>query len=77
MKLQELNASNLLEAIANRSLGLEPIIDGDIYIINDTNKTIFHLYDDRGLDIAAPYCVLEIGQACTKKRPAWKRQSRP
>ncbi|ANY65934.1 hypothetical protein BBD42_05240 [Paenibacillus sp. BIHB 4019] len=53
MKLQNLNVSPLLEAIANRSLGLEPIIDGDIYIINETNKTIFHLYDDRGLDIIA------------------------
>ncbi|WP_341280869.1 DUF3885 domain-containing protein [Paenibacillus sp. FSL H8-0537] len=53
VKLKNLNVSNLLEAIANRSLGLDPIIDGDIYIINETNKTIFHLYDDRGLDIIA------------------------
>ncbi|KQO18317.1 DUF3885 domain-containing protein [Paenibacillus sp. Leaf72] len=53
VKLQNLNVNSLLEAIANRSLGLEPIIDGDIYIINETNKTIFHLYDDRGLDIIA------------------------
>ncbi|MGG4142586.1 DUF3885 domain-containing protein [Paenibacillus algorifonticola] len=53
VKLQNLNISPLLEAIANRSAGLEPIIVGDIYIINETNKTIFHLYDDRGLDILA------------------------
>ncbi|MFD2172164.1 DUF3885 domain-containing protein [Tumebacillus lipolyticus] len=26
---------------------------GDIFLINETNKTIFRLYDDRGLDIVA------------------------
>jgi hypothetical protein len=53
VKSQDLKINSLIEAIANRTLGLEPSVDGDIYLINDTNKTIFHLYDDRGLDIVA------------------------
>ncbi|EPY14900.1 MULTISPECIES: DUF3885 domain-containing protein [Paenibacillus] len=53
VKSQDLKVDSLIEAIANRTLGLEPSIDGDIYLINDTHKTIFHLYDDRGLDIVA------------------------
>lgn len=53
VKSQDLKIDSLIEAIANRTLGLEPSVDGDIYLINDTNKTIFHLYDDRGLDIVA------------------------
>lgn len=53
VKSQHLKLEGLVEAIANRILGLEPTVDGDIYLLNITSKTIFHLYDDRGLDIVA------------------------
>jgi len=53
VKYQQLKLEELVEAIANRTLGLEPTVDGDIYLLNKTSKTIFHLYDDRGLDILA------------------------
>lgn len=51
VKSQQIKLEELVEAIANRTLGLEPTVDGDIYLLNITSKTIFHLYDDRGLDI--------------------------
>lgn len=53
MQFQQLKLESLVEAIANRTLGLEPNVVGDIYIINTSNKAIFHLYDDRGMDIVA------------------------
>lgn len=53
VKSRYLKLADLMEAIANRTLGLEPTVDGDIYLVNTTNRTIFHLYDDRGLDIVA------------------------
>ncbi|MFD2746068.1 DUF3885 domain-containing protein [Paenibacillus yanchengensis] len=53
VKVQDVDVNSLIGAIANRTLGLEPTVSGDIYLINETNRTIFHFYDDRGLDIVA------------------------
>ncbi|WP_028591566.1 DUF3885 domain-containing protein [Paenibacillus massiliensis] len=53
VKSRYVKLADLMEVIANQTLGLEPTVDGDIYVLNTTNRTIFHLYDDRGLDIAA------------------------
>lgn len=43
----------LLKAICNQDMGLTPSIDYDIYFLNITKKTIFHVYDDRGCDLLA------------------------
>jgi hypothetical protein len=52
-KVKDVNYKNLLIAIANQEVGIEPTIIGDLYIINTSNNTIFHLYDYRGIDIVA------------------------
>jgi hypothetical protein len=43
----------LLKAICNQDLGLKPSIFHRVYFINIKNKTIFHVYDDRGCDLLA------------------------
>ncbi|WP_018885520.1 DUF3885 domain-containing protein [Paenibacillus massiliensis] len=53
VKSRYVKIADLMEAIAKQTLGVEPTVDGDIYVLNTTNRTIFHLYDDRGLDIVA------------------------
>jgi hypothetical protein len=53
VKVKDLNAEGLLEALTNRGIGIQPTIIGDIFLVNETKNTIFHFYDDRGLDIAA------------------------
>jgi hypothetical protein len=45
----------LLTAVANTDFLRQPRItqDKDIYFININKQLIFHMYDDRGLDIIA------------------------
>ncbi|WP_187128452.1 DUF3885 domain-containing protein [Brevibacillus massiliensis] len=50
-KVEDIDSSNFLEALANQYVGKVPYVIGDTYIINTTNNTIFHLYDDRGIDV--------------------------
>ncbi|MFB5759847.1 DUF3885 domain-containing protein [Paenibacillus medicaginis] len=52
LKVRNLNIDNLIWAIANRTIEIEvSSIVGDIFLVNETKKIIFYLYDDRGLDI--------------------------
>jgi hypothetical protein len=53
MKVKDLKVEELLGAIANREMGYEPSIVGDIFLINETKKSIFYVYDDRGMDVVA------------------------
>ncbi|WP_341347101.1 DUF3885 domain-containing protein [Paenibacillus sp. FSL H3-0469] len=54
LKSKELNIDNLLYAVANRAIGNDVNgIVGDLFLVNETRKSIFYLYDDRGLDIVA------------------------
>ncbi|GAA4785897.1 hypothetical protein GCM10023231_12240 [Olivibacter ginsenosidimutans] len=55
-----LDVVSLLSAIAHKDfpgwqppLGQEPLSSKDIYLINISKHIIFHMYDDRGLDILA------------------------
>ncbi|MGZ0052287.1 DUF3885 domain-containing protein [Brevibacillus gelatini] len=50
-KVDNIDVSNLLEALANQYVGIQPSFIGDVYVVNSTNNTIFHMYDDRGVDI--------------------------
>lgn len=43
----------LIKAICNRDMDILPKILHDIFFINMTNDTIFHVYDDRGCDVIA------------------------
>lgn len=47
-------AAAILAAIANQDFGgRSPVIRGDVFFLNVSRKLIFHMYDDRGLDIIA------------------------
>ncbi|WP_409275901.1 DUF3885 domain-containing protein [Neobacillus sp. SCS-31] len=41
----------LFQAIANKDFGRKPTINGNIYLLNLTRKTVLHMYDDRGCDV--------------------------
>ncbi len=43
----------MLKAICNQDMGLKPSIFHDVYFINVSKDTIFHVYDDRGCDLLA------------------------
>ncbi|WP_420540471.1 DUF3885 domain-containing protein (plasmid) [Paenibacillus polymyxa] len=53
VKVKDLKVEELLGAIANREMGCEPRIIGDIFLVNETKKSIFYVYDNRGLDVVA------------------------
>lgn len=49
----DLKYINLVKAICNQDMGLRPKIYHDVFFINLTKDTIFHIYDDRGCDVIA------------------------
>jgi Domain of unknown function (DUF3885) len=52
-KTSDIKVHDLLDAIANLDMGIEPQVEDECYFVNIERGTIFHLYDDRGLDIVA------------------------
>jgi hypothetical protein len=52
-KISDIKAHDLLDAISNLDMGIEPKVEDECYFVNIERGTIFHLYDDRGLDIVA------------------------
>lgn len=52
-RVSDIKYVNLLKAIGNQDMGINPRIFDECFFINVNNKTIFHFYDDRGLDIVA------------------------
>jgi hypothetical protein len=52
-KVSDVKYFNLIKAICNHDMDLKPKIYHDIFFINITNNTIFHIYDDRGCDVIA------------------------
>jgi hypothetical protein len=42
---------NMIKAICNNDVDIKPIIYHDVFFINKTKNTIFHIYDDRGCDV--------------------------
>ena len=47
-KLKDISWKNVLRAIANTEMGLEPAIDQKMYLFDLENNVGFHMYDDRG-----------------------------
>ncbi|WP_316568625.1 DUF3885 domain-containing protein [Neobacillus sp. YIM B06451] len=47
----DLRLGYLFRAIANKDFGMKPTINGNIYLLNLTRKTLLHMYDDRGCDV--------------------------
>lgn len=52
-KTSQLKSISMIKAICNQDMGIEPSIFHRVYFINTNNKTIFHIYDDRGCDLLA------------------------
>jgi hypothetical protein len=52
-KFKDINYKKMLLAICNSDLKKKPCIDDHVFFINKDTKVIYHLYDDRGLDIIA------------------------
>ena len=50
-KISDLNYPKLLNSIAHSDFLIRPYISQSCYIINTTKNKIYHMYDDRGLDI--------------------------
>ena len=53
----ELDGERLFQAIANQDHGRTPSVRGRIYILDPLAELLFHMYDDRGLDIVATSTV--------------------
>lgn len=51
--ISDLKYINLIKAICNHDMNITPKIYHDIFFINKTRNTIFHIYDDRGCDVIA------------------------
>ncbi|NHN35505.1 DUF3885 domain-containing protein [Paenibacillus agricola] len=52
-KVSDVKYINLVKAICNQDMNIKPKSYHDIFFINTTNDTIFHIYDDRGCDVIA------------------------
>ena len=52
-KLGDIDYKEILKAIGNQDMGIEPLITDEVFFINKNNHIVYHLYDDRGLDIVA------------------------
>ncbi|MBM7703133.1 DUF3885 domain-containing protein [Metabacillus iocasae] len=52
-KTDDLKHKLLIQSIANRDLHIQPSLEEECYIINMNKHTVFHLYDDRGLDVVS------------------------
>ncbi|MCS1350904.1 DUF3885 domain-containing protein [Mechercharimyces sp. CAU 1602] len=52
-KVNEVDMEGLLIASANQSFDLEPLLKGDLFILNCSKDIVFHLYDYRGMDIVS------------------------
>lgn len=49
----QIDITNILTAIINTDFKRYPALNGECYIINNTTGLVFHLYDDRGLDVVS------------------------
>lgn len=50
---QRINIEAILQGIANKDNGLEPLIGQSVYFFDPINHTAFHMYDDRGFFVWA------------------------
>lgn len=68
-KLRQLDYKELIKMICNSDFGIEPMIDDEIYVVNITKDLVYHLYDDRGLDIVSN--DVDILKDIYHKRNSW------
>ncbi len=59
LKVVQINHKKIFERIINNDLGLKPSTDSDVYFVQLEKDIVFHLYDDRGLDITGNTTILK------------------
>lgn len=59
----------LIKAICNKDKNIKPKIFHDIFFINLSKDTIYHIYDDRGCDVIAS--SIEVLRYMHKKYKKW------
>ncbi|KAF1084285.1 hypothetical protein SPSYN_02689 [Sporotomaculum syntrophicum] len=61
-RVEEINFKEMIIAKLNQSVGIAPFILGDLYFVNQSRNIIFHIYDDRGLDVisSSKHKLIEI-----------------
>ncbi|WP_051507367.1 DUF3885 domain-containing protein [Saccharibacillus sacchari] len=71
-----LRAEHLIRSLCNTDMGVKPSIEHEVYIINQTTGTIFHVYDDRGCDVIANSedALREVYTACNNWILEYDRQ---
>ncbi|MBJ8024996.1 DUF3885 domain-containing protein [Bacillus cereus] len=52
-KVSDIRYNAMLKSICNQDMGIKPKIPHDIFIVNINKNIIFHVYDDRGVDVIA------------------------
>jgi hypothetical protein len=57
-RVKNINFYNIFTAIANNDFGIDPKISGELYIVNQTQKTVMLMYDDRGCDLLSNNVLL-------------------
>lgn len=48
---RDIKYRSLIKAICNNDVGIKPLIYHDVFFVNVSTGTIFHVYDDRGCDV--------------------------
>src|SRR5690606_12879173 len=49
----EMDYPGLLKECCNEDMGFKKTVYQEVYVVNKTRKTVFHVYDDRGCDLIA------------------------
>lgn len=64
---RDLRSEHLIRSLCNTDMGVKPSIEHEVYVINQTAGTIFHVYDDRGCDVIATStdALREVYEACS------------
>lgn len=50
-KMESIDYNSILKAIAHHDFGIEPSISDSVFFINPYKHIIYHMYDDRGMDL--------------------------
>lgn len=52
-QVHDIRHRRLIQALSHIDMGLKPVVKEVCFFIHPKKEIIYHLYDDRGLDIAA------------------------
>jgi len=52
-RVRDIHHRRLIRALSHLDMGLRPVVEESCFFIHPEKRIVYHLYDDRGLDIAA------------------------